>query len=266
MSANTIYSVFVTPSWHRRLRHNTVLTLSSPTRRSSDLESRYSEKLISSNGYIWFCHIKNGCRKVVYDGEKFTSFSFTKEGNNLSDSNVHNIVEGSNGRIWVATAKGLNLINQDNSQYLLKNGNFWEMTTFEDEEFFISFYNEILYYDENSDQIKIRATIPYNNFRITSTINENGIWNIFTNIGIIRYDFKNNVFLELPDKEILDGVKVKDNLGNWWIYNKSGNLWRFENNKVKSKFKLIPDDKLGFIDNERFSIVEDEREIGRAHV
>ena len=73
---------------------------------NKEYESRYSEKLITSNGDIWFWHIKNGCHKVVYDDEKYTSFSFTKEGNNLSDSNVHNIVEGSNGRIWVATAKG----------------------------------------------------------------------------------------------------------------------------------------------------------------
>lgn len=226
---------------------------------NGEYEQKYSDKLITSTGNIWLWHDKNGCRKISYENETFSSVSFNKEQNNLSDNNVHNIIEGAGGNIWIATAKGLNRIDKNNDQFFMKHGNFSEMTTFGNRDFFISYCNEIMCYDENENIIKILSLIPYDNIKVSSTINIDGIWYIMTNQGIIRYDLNADKFLPGINRTIVNASYVKDNKSNYWLYNMTGRLWRLSKEGVTQCFDLIPNEKLGYIDRERFNIIVDNR-------
>ena len=224
-----------------------------------EYDQKYSNKITTSKGDVWLWHDKNGCRKIVYDNDRFSSITFKSELNNLSNNNVHNILEGANGNIWIATAKGLNRINKDNEQFLMKNGNFFEMTTFENRDLFISYCHEILYYDNKEDVIKKLADIPYENIRVSATVTIDGIWFIMTNHGIIEYDLRRDKFRNGINRNIKDGNILKDNKGNYWVFNMSGRLWRLSVDGISTCLEVIPNNKLGFIDRERFNIIYDNR-------
>lgn len=53
-----------------------------------------------------------------------------------------------------------------------------------------------------------------------------------------------------------------DNRGNFWIYNHTGKVW-YVNAKTRfvKSFQLIPADKVNYIDEERYHIVHDSRDI-----
>ena len=62
--------------------------------------------------------------------------------------------------------------------------------------------------------------------------------------------------------DIPGGSSRKDNRGNYWIYNRSGRLYYIEAETGRKKeFEVMPPDKLGFIDKERYYIVHDSRDI-----
>jgi signal transduction histidine kinase/DNA-binding response OmpR family regulator/streptogramin lyase len=53
-----------------------------------------------------------------------------------------------------------------------------------------------------------------------------------------------------------------DNKHNGWVFNKSGNIWRYKKESARfEKFRLIPEPILSYIDHERYYVYVDSRDI-----
>ena len=71
-------------------------------------------------GNIWIGYWKKGITKITFDKERetYTSVNYQNEFNNtnsLSNNFVRDILEDSNGNIWVGTIRGLNKLKQDDA-------------------------------------------------------------------------------------------------------------------------------------------------------
>ena len=71
-------------------------------------------------GNIWVGYWKKGIAKITFDkqSETYTSINYQNEFNNinsLSNNFVRDILEDSNGDIWVGTIRGLNKLKQDDA-------------------------------------------------------------------------------------------------------------------------------------------------------
>ena len=223
------------------------------------LNQKYSKIYIASNGEIWLWHNRNGCRKIIYNGTDLSSTAYKKEFNTLSSNNVLTVKEGLQGNIWIGTTAGLNLMNNDDSNIFMKEKSFENIVVYNNKEYFISKDNLIYSYSSESESLVLITKIPFGNLSITSSFNNNELWYIFSNIGMITYNIENDTFDANINYELKNGTYKTDNKNNHWIYNHSGNIWNIDSDNKILKLNLIPSNKLGFIDFERYNIYEDSR-------
>ena len=99
-------------------------------------------------------------------------------------------------------------------------------------------------------------TSPTGNFLL------NDKWVILTNTGVFNYDFNTRKISVDSGLNIRNGEVICDNHGDFWIYNHTGCVtYILAKNGARKEFQLIPEDKLGYIDYERYHIVHDSRGI-----
>lgn len=87
-------------------------------------------------------------------------------------------------------------------------------------------------------------------------------WVILTTTGVYMYDFSTGEIAADSRLNIKHGKLTMDNRGDYWIFNHTGCLTYItaDSGKIK-EFRLIPQDKLSYIDFERYHIVHDSRGI-----
>lgn len=77
-----------------------------------------------------------------------------------------------------------------------------------------------------------------------------------------NYDFNTRKISVDSGLNIRNGEVICDNHGDFWIYNHTGCVtYILAKNGARKEFQLIPEDKLGYIDYERYHIVHDSRGI-----
>lgn len=65
-----------------------------------------------------------------------------------------------------------------------------------------------------------------------------------------------------PEWNIPGGEVSVDNRGNYWVHNKTGKLYYIRSGTGAVKvFQLMPREKVGYIDMERYHVVHDSRDI-----
>ena len=65
-----------------------------------------------------------------------------------------------------------------------------------------------------------------------------------------------------PRLNIKNGNVTRDNKGNAWVHNYTGNVWYVNTSTGDIKpFQFLSSEHLGYIDVERYSIIHDSRDI-----
>ena len=223
----------------------------------------YKECLEASNGDVWLWYNGNGCRKVTYQDDGFTSETFKKELGNIPTDRIVYIYEDSLHHIWAGTSEGIAEYRGGNFVMLEWGHDAFQVMEYEGRLFFLSGKGRIFMKGEgNTCSLLAQTSADFSASRVYGTLRLQHEWVIFTNEGGFVLDMKT---LKLRRSRLLDvknGIVMKDNRQNYWIYNRTGKVWyvNAQTRAIKT-FKLVSDDVVPYLDEERFHIVHDSRNI-----
>lgn len=213
-----------------------------------------------SNGNLWVWSEKNGCRRVQYQNGVFTSTVFRKENGNLYSNAVKQIFEDEKGRIWIVSSDGVDLVKGDKVERVVTATTVIPKST-ESNVIFVS-TDGVIFVEENGRIEKTQRISEHGNITVSGTMLLQGDLYIFTSVGGYVFRSKTGELTHAGELDIKDGEVQKDNRGNYWIYNKTGKVYYINalTRTIKS-FVLIPEEKLHYIDLERYRFVHDSRDI-----
>ena len=232
---------------------------------SGALEKNYSSIFVAANGDVWLRHSGNGCLRMVHQKDRqMVSTEFKTERGNLPDNRVQFVNEDAGGRIWIGTQRGL--VSVSDGQYKVEDRllHFTSSLAFKNDMYFLTADGDIYCYQTTKQKLtKVGSlsavagkTSPTGNFLL------NDKWVILTNTGVFNYDFNTRKISVDSGLNIRNGEVICDNHGDFWIYNHTGCVtYILAKNGARKEFQLIPEDKLGYIDYERYHIVHDSRGI-----
>ena len=223
----------------------------------------YGYKITDREGNVWLWQDGNGCRKVTYADGRFTSVTFKKEKDNLPSNKVTYVFEDEQGRIWIGSHEGVALVEGDKAVLVESNHDASKILSFGKDVFFLSATGRISL-KRNNENSRIIAYLGENKTekKVYSTMRLQDDWIIFTEDGGYVFNLKTHRISKDAELDIEKAQVQADNRGNFWIYNHTGKVWyvNSRNRSVKT-FQLIPTDKVNYIDEERYHIVHDSRDI-----
>lgn len=209
------------------------------------------------SGVVWLWG-EQGCRRIVYQDGKFSSDAF------LKSERVRFIFQDGNGVIWISTNKGIYYWQDGKLEHIESTPSFQWAQSFGEKTFLISSTGTI-YKSTEKQQLEEIARIPnvLSGYDLPGELSLNGKWIIFSSDGGYSFD---PVTCELnrasSDLDISSGEVIKDNHNNYWIHNQTGKLHYLNAQTGEVQvLQLMPREKVGFIDMERYSIVHDSRDI-----
>lgn len=224
----------------------------------------FSQIMVTSNGDVWMWGDKGCCRVSHIDGE-LVSWRPTEK--KLRDKSVTFIFEDSDRRVWIGADKELFMVAHDKVNTMLEGTTFWGAQELDDLYFIAG--DRILIFD-NLRKYFLPAilfvptqTEPARHAR--SCVLNDGLVMIATNERMFVFDTINKTWVS-PER-FFQGTSPRnanfyiDNKGHIWVYNMSGVLWRHHTDNTFEPLTLIPADVLSLINQERFQIYHDSRDI-----
>lgn len=226
---------------------------------------KYSARTFASNGDVWLSNDVNGARRIIYENNSFRSVPYKWDLGNLPSNKVNFVAEGKNGTIWLGTESGLVRVIEDENVFVDEKEDFYQMALFEGNCYFLTREGKVFVYDETSSQLKLKDQPDQRLGKITGHFVLKDDWVILTTEGVFTYNFLSNQLQPRSDffgENILSAMTVKDNKNNVWVSNHTGRVWYINTQTRKQKvFNLIPVEKMGYIDSERYQVVHDSRDI-----
>lgn len=230
-----------------------------------EFTEKYSSRMSASNGNVWLWHDINGARKIIYEKGAFRSITYKVQSGNIPSNNINFIYESEGEVIWIGTDKGLVRIEGDKSTLVNKAENFHHMISYNGNTYYCTTDGKIFIFDKSSSRLVQQAKLNAGNFSINGHFQLEDEWIILTTAGVFSYNFTKKEAKSRPDffgENLLSATKIVDNKGNCWIFNHTGRLWYINvQTGEKKMFSLIPPEKLGHIDGERYTVVHDSRNI-----
>lgn len=232
---------------------------------NNELGQNYSNLFVASNGDVWLWHKKNGARQVIARKDRtMTSITYKAEQGNSPDNRIRFINEDATGKVWIGTMRGLVSVSNGNFKIEDRENDFKYSMAYGQNMYFITVRGDVYYYDNAAGKLVQSAllstvagkTSPTGQFFLKNK------WVILTSIGVYDYDFSTSKMSVNPDLDIKRGDVICDNHGDYWIYNHTGQVHYIlaETGEIK-QFQLIPEDKMNYIDYERYHIVHDSQGI-----
>lgn len=226
---------------------------------------KYTGRMFASNGDVWLWHENNGARRIIYENGVFRSITYRPQQGNVPSNTINFVSESENGMIWIGTNKGLVLVDGENNTLINNTESFHHTVSYRGSSYFCTSDGKIYIFDKSSSRLVLQAKLTTADTNITGYFSLEHEWMIFTREGVYSYDFIKKEAKIRPDflgENILNANVIQDNKGNYWLYNHSGKLWYLNVQTGEKKvFHVIPTEKLGHIDLERYSIVHDSRNI-----
>lgn len=231
---------------------------------NGEYKQNYSKSLLASNGDIWLSHPENGARQMIIQNDrKITSVEFKTEHGNLPDNRVQFMWEDASGRIWIGTQRGLSYATRGDFKIVDRKYNFMRSISYEQDMYFLTKEGDIYHYNSTSGKLIRSASLP-NGKKIAFTGNFalKNKWVLMTSAGVYDYDFNTHQVTPNSQLNLKNGNVFRDNHGDYWIYNHSGKV-RYILAKTGEirELQLIPEDRLSYIDFERYHVVHDSRGI-----
>lgn len=231
---------------------------------NGEYKQQYSKRMFASNGDVWLWHEGNGCRHITYNNG-FSSVTFTKANGKLPDDDVQFVNEAEPGTLWIGSKKGLTRVTGNRATIVNRDIAFYQMIYAGGQPYFLTSDNKVYTVQKNGAGLKLLANGTIPGIVISGTFQLNNQWIILTSAGCFSFHFQNKKMesaAALFGEDIQSGNVLLDNKNNFWVYNHSGRVWyiRAENGATK-EFRLIPAEKMGYIDFERYHVVHDSRNI-----
>jgi len=230
-----------------------------------EMNQNYSKQYIAKNGDIWLWHVGNGCRRIKYSDGLFSSVVYRTDQGNLTDNNVNFVTEDHQNNIWIGTRRGLvGIINGQNST-LNNDKNFTSFLFYQNTAYFLTQNCELYSYDNTKKKFKRLSSLSDKEGRrisFTESLLVDNQWVIFTNNGTYDYDFFTHRFSADVRFPLISGQTVTDKQGDFLVFNHTGKVYC----KIKGvpgikTFQLISNEKINYVDFERYSMVRDSRNI-----
>jgi signal transduction histidine kinase/ligand-binding sensor domain-containing protein/DNA-binding response OmpR family regulator len=229
--------------------------------------TNHKEITFSKNGDVWLWGNTSGCLQIIHKKNKLEANYFGKE--LLGSMAVNFLFESSDSSIWIGTKNKLLRFRNNVLKAIAEDDNYYSAVESENAICIFTLGNKILLFDKKSLSLKkniqfLPANKPFkihNMAPLSSNIilitSETETYTL--NTKSLKTDHAAPYF---QNKAIKNAYITYDNLGNLWIYNKSGSIWQFNNTRTTfAEIPLIPPSILSFIDLERYSIYHDSRDI-----
>ena len=232
-----------------------------------EYKQSYSKKIIASDQSIWLWDNNNGCRRVVYQNGQFSSQAYKKELGNLSSDEVLFVYESTDspGHVWIGTRQGLWKYHEGKLEAMDTQGESWEhIFSYDQYTCIITGKKEIYRHSLSNNRLEKIASLTElgDTGVITGSLRLQHQWVMFTATGSYILDPVTGKLRRFSRLNIKNGNVTRDNKGNAWVHNYTGNVWYVNTSTGDIKpFQFLSSEHLGYIDVERYSIIHDSRDI-----
>lgn len=232
-----------------------------------EYKQSYSKKIIASDQSIWLWDNNNGCRRVVYQDGQFSSQAYKKELGNLSSDEVLFVYESNDspGHVWIGTRQGLWKYHEGKLEAMDTQGESWEhIFSYSQYTCIITGKKEIYRHSLSNNRLEKIASLTElgDTGVITGSLRLQHQWVMFTATGSYILDPVTGKLRRFSRLNIKNGNVTRDNKGNAWVHNYTGNVWYVNTSTGDIKpFQFLSSEHLGYIDVERYSIIHDSRDI-----
>lgn len=226
----------------------------------SDKNKIFSQIMVASNGDVWLWGDKGCCRVRHADGKLQ---SWVPDNEKLSSKPVSFIFEDSSHRVWIGGENELFVVAHDRLNSMLEGTTFFNAQEAEDVYFIAG--DRIVIFDNLQKCFLPSVHFSESVNHARSCLLNSGFILIATNNAM--YAFDTNAKALVPSERFFHGSSLRnanfyvDNKKQVWVYNMSGTLWRHCPDDTFEPLKLIPSDILSLINQERFQIYHDSRNI-----
>lgn len=232
-----------------------------------EYKQSYSKKIIASDQSVWLWDTNNGCRRVVYQDGQFSSQAYKKESGNLSSDEVLFVYESNDspGHVWIGTRQGLWKYHEGKLEAMDTQGESWEhIFSYDQYTCIITGKKEIYRHSLSNNRLEKIASLTElgDTGVITGSLRLQHQWVMFTATGSYILDPVTGKLRRFSRLNIKNGNVTRDNKGNAWVHNYTGNVWYVNTSTGDIKpFQFLSSEHLGYIDVERYSIIHDSRDI-----
>lgn len=232
-----------------------------------EYKQSYSKKIIASDQSVWLWDNNNGCRRVVYQDGQFSSQAYKKELGNLSSDEVLFVYESNDspGHVWIGTRQGLWKYHEGKLEAMDTQGESWEhIFSYGQYTCIITGKKEIYRHSLSNNRLEKIASLTElgDTGVITGSLRLQHQWVMFTASGSYILDPVTGKLRRFSRLNIKNGNVTRDNKGNAWVHNYTGNVWYVNTSTGDIKpFQFLSSEHLGYIDVERYSIIHDSRDI-----
>lgn len=226
------------------------------------MKDRYNEVTILPNKNIWLWGRVQGCRKITYKNNKFSSETYSTDNHKLKSDNIRFLSVFDSNSIWIGTGKGLYLLKDNTLECIDSTHYFLQSAVIDNTIYFITSEGFIWKYNQQH-LTKVANTATSTDFLLTGNIVLRNEWLLFTKQGGILFNPKTNTTRIAPEElNIRNGLVVKDNRNNYWVHNQTGYINYIQKESGSVKKIDVRSSKLPyFIDYERYHVYHDSRDI-----
>lgn len=231
----------------------------------------YNDYYEARNGDIWLWGETNGFIQIKKNNKEFKSKAFfAEEPLNPNRFRCRFLFEDSKSNIWVGGDQGIYKISKKNEAILAFNRKciYTKAIEINNKIYFLTDSPVIVIYDMKTQAVQEITDTRLNNdiFTNAAILNPNELLLTTKQSGLVTLNVNNKIFSTgnwLKDQNPNNRVEmITDSNGGIWLYNHTGNVWYFNNEKKDIKqLKLIPNNIVEFIDLERYNIFIDTKDL-----
>ncbi len=171
----------------------------------------------------WLFDRTNGCRRITFDGKRFSSTDLTTQNKQLPSDDVNFVRQGLNGRMWIATTKGLVLYEKGQVK-TLNHADIHAMVILDGKEFFVSDNGQIEQYANGRLSVLTAGSSTFPT--VTGAVAWQGLHKIIiaTKADTYEYAIRNRQLIK-SELFLAKGCSViPDNRGNFLLCNSKGQV------------------------------------------
>lgn len=210
---------------------------------------------------VWLWGAKGGCRRVMCRDGVLSSEAFRK-GKGLPTDAINHLQPDGTGGVWLATPEGIYHWTEGEMHEAAPALHIRYIHVHQGKAYFFA-ADGTMYVSEDGRHIRRldKASVRNRKVDFNGYIFYRNEWMIYASTGNYCFNFEKRSFVKpRPELDVRHVQIIKDNKRDFWIYNNTGTVRyvQVESGEVR-EFRLMSDENLDYIDEERYSIVHDSR-------